>query len=85
MLATARIWVSNWQVRNQVGVEMTTTIGDRIAVTHTDQAPREATVVDIRDHEAAAPTLLVEWADNGHRQLIVVDSADAIRKVDDFS
>lgn len=53
---------------------MEATIGDRIAViVDSYNKPREATVIDIREPSADNnPTYLVEWADNGHRQLVAL-------------
>ncbi|NQU36803.1 MAG: DUF1918 domain-containing protein [Actinobacteria bacterium] len=46
-------------------------IGDRVAVVFSDdkQHQREARIIDIRD-AAGSETYLVEWTDNGHRQLV---------------
>lgn len=55
-------------------------IGDRIAIHQTQVDVREATVIDIRDPESAQPTYLVEWADNGHRQLVALGPGSKIEK-----
>ena len=53
---------------------MKASIGDKVAViveTSAD-APREATVIDVRDSATGHESYLVEWADNGHRQLVAL-------------
>lgn len=55
-------------------------IGDRIAVENAKDEMREATVIDIRDSNSATPTYLVEWVDNGHRQLVALDPSIAVER-----
>ena len=45
---------------------MQAAIGDRVAVIieSSEDAPREATVIDIRDSTEGSHSYLVEWADN---------------------
>lgn len=61
---------------------MHASIGDRVAViveTSADE-PREATVIDIRDSADGDHSYLVEWADNGHRQLVALGPGSRIEK-----
>lgn len=62
------------------GIKMDTKIGDRIAVDSGSEKQREAIIVDIRDTNTDAPTYLVEWADNGHRQLVAVGPGVSIER-----
>ena len=61
---------------------MQAAIGDRVAVIieSSDDAPREATVIDIRDSTEGSHSYLVEWADNGHRQLVALGPGSRIEK-----
>jgi len=56
-------------------------IGDRIAVVldNGTKNQREARIIDIRD-SAGGETYLVEWADNGHRQLVELGPGSRIEK-----
>ena len=60
---------------------MSAAIGDNITVHQSGATKsRHATVVDIRDPQTKNPTYLVEWADNGHRQLVVLGPGSTIEK-----
>ncbi|MFT6563526.1 MAG: hypothetical protein ACJAY5_000255 [Actinomycetes bacterium] len=58
-------------------------IGDRVVVVVPDgrQNTREARVIDIRD-AAGSETYLVEWADDGHRQLVQLSPGSHLEKRD---
>lgn len=61
---------------------MKANIGDRVAVIvdASADAPREATVIDVRDSAAGNEAYLVEWADNGHRQLVALGPGSRLEK-----
>ena len=61
---------------------MQAAIGDRVAVIieSSEDAPREATVIDIRDSTEGSHSYLVEWADHGHRQLLALAPGSPIEK-----
>ncbi len=56
-------------------------IGDQVAVIFNENGRREraATVIDIRD-AAGNETYLVEWSDNGHRQLVELGPGSVIEQ-----
>lgn len=56
-------------------------IGDRVAVVFDNKSKkqREARIIDIRD-AAGSETYLVEWADNGHRQLVELGPGSHLEK-----
>jgi hypothetical protein len=60
---------------------MDAVIGDRVAVVFDDvtKNQREARIIDIRD-AAGTETYLVEWADNGHRQLVELGPGSHLEK-----
>ena len=51
-----------------------------VIIESSDEAPREATVIDIRDSTEGSHSYLVEWADNGHRQLVALGPGSRIEK-----
>ncbi len=63
---------------------MQASIGDKVAVTvdASADAPREATVIDVRDSAAGNEAyLLVEWSDNGHRQLVALGPGSRLEQI----
>lgn len=58
---------------------MEATAGDRIAViVENGNTPREATVIDVREPNGGNHTYLVEWTDNGHRQIVTLGPGSRI-------
>lgn len=69
-------------VPSKKGGSMNATIGDKVAVIieASANAPREATVIDVRDSATGHESYLVEWADNGHRQLVALGPGSRLEK-----
>lgn len=61
---------------------MNAAIGDRVKVIidSSKEEPREATVIDIRDSATGPTSYLIEWADNGHRQLVALGPGSRLEK-----
>ncbi len=61
---------------------MQASIGDRVAVIveASTSETREATVIDVRDSATGDESYLVEWADNGHRQLVALGPGSRMEK-----
>lgn len=61
---------------------MEASIGDRVSVVYDEPHGKEraAKIIDIRDTSTGQETYLVEWSDNGHRQLVQLGPGSRIKR-----